>query len=900
MAAPRHLLVLTFCFYWWLASFAALFASLLAHAHPVVLDSSSRSSSNDGDMVAPGDHGVQRSFTRPSDLDAISRPPGTNSDLSAAQTRSTSSLASASESASNSGVLVEAVRLLFPTDGAVSKAPVFAQFDAQIADLDGFEHRYARIRACAELDRSAPSATLCYPMLGAKIMLENVAPGLHSLRVVIVEEEEEEESSSSTAVADGGEEATVAVKSARKAFTRSQETVLWSELSSSVRELRVSDEIHFHVLDDVAFERHQSEELQRQRQRYRLPPPEHDDIVQWMRAQERRASRVRVAAIVDAAGTETTDQQQSRRTHELAIDTEKRVFADLLTHELDCDDSYFTLADKVKHFMHFATTAFPTAAYVMVTDDDAYVRTHELVAMVDRWPRRGLYAGHVARSDRELLRPSRDPGHKNYLSFEQYASPELPPFAFGCHFLLSADCARFVSANHHRLQGLAGLDDVSVALWMLAIQVHPMHIESFKNLDVSACRDSFVSFADLSPSALRIAHANLVAGKPLCSDFDPITWRKQPTAPSGGVLLVSAVLRSHDNRRTQVFTNVTSPSGSSTHGFSFLPSTQLLDDLAPGLCLRVKQHVVPAGFECEQFSLGLRDFTLALARDESRAGSISSAHRQLWAHNLQLFGTHSPVVTAVYSKRVASLQSMLECILTAVFAHRRIRVLDEDAFEAQNAVSRADVAVFSTLDSGPCRPDSQQRCQEVAVSFVHRYSGVTSLIMVSREPWNASEVLDPRVLVLSATTGVESNRHVHVPVASMSFSERREYMFDLLNAMEPVDALGACRGSVRGPNFDRRAGRRSPLYNDNAVSSYAQYKFVIAFESAQTPGYVTEKLVNAFLAGSVPVYFGHSDSVAQLFNPRSFIDCGRFATLRACAERVMEIASLLGIPGERR
>ncbi|GAB9476516.1 hypothetical protein Gpo141_00013580 [Globisporangium polare] len=118
---------------------------------------------------------------------------------------------------------------------------------------------------------------------------------------------------------------------------------------------------------------------------------------------------------------------------------------------------------------------------------------------------------------------------------------------------------------------------------------------------------------------------------------------------------------------------------------------------------------------------------------------------------------------------------------------------------------------------------------------------------------------------------------------------QREYMFDLLNAMEPVDALGVCQGSEQKPILRRWWARRSSSVFDQACGIYRKYKFVIAFENAQQPGYVTEKIVNVFLAGSIPIYLGHSRSVAQLFNPRSFIDCGRFATLRKCAERVMEV-----------
>jgi hypothetical protein len=49
-------------------------------------------------------------------------------------------------------------------------------------------------------------------------------------------------------------------------------------------------------------------------------------------------------------------------------------------------------------------------------------------------------------------------------------------------------------------------------------------------------------------------------------------------------------------------------------------------------------------------------------------------------------------------------------------------------------------------------------------------------------------------------------------------------------------------------------------------------RFSIAFENASTPGYTTEKIVDAFRARSVPIYWGNS-RITEDFNPQSFINC---------------------------
>lgn len=63
---------------------------------------------------------------------------------------------------------------------------------------------------------------------------------------------------------------------------------------------------------------------------------------------------------------------------------------------------------------------------------------------------------------------------------------------------------------------------------------------------------------------------------------------------------------------------------------------------------------------------------------------------------------------------------------------------------------------------------------------------------------------------------------------------------------------------------------------------------VIAFENGDDEGYITEKIANAFLAGAVPVYWGTADAL-RAFNPKSFIHCGEFTDLEACADRVAEV-----------
>eukprot|EP00475_Leptophrys_vorax_P001061 TRINITY_DN1055_c0_g1_i11.p1 TRINITY_DN1055_c0_g1~~TRINITY_DN1055_c0_g1_i11.p1 ORF type:complete len:151 (+),score=24.26 TRINITY_DN1055_c0_g1_i11:458-910(+) len=80
-------------------------------------------------------------------------------------------------------------------------------------------------------------------------------------------------------------------------------------------------------------------------------------------------------------------------------------------------------------------------------------------------------------------------------------------------------------------------------------------------------------------------------------------------------------------------------------------------------------------------------------------------------------------------------------------------------------------------------------------------------------------------------------------------------------------AYGNCRKNVKVEDTRNTLG-----YLETAVEIYKTFKFAITLENAAHPGYITEKIVNGFLANTIPVYFGDS-RVKELFNPKRFIYC---------------------------
>lgn len=61
----------------------------------------------------------------------------------------------------------------------------------------------------------------------------------------------------------------------------------------------------------------------------------------------------------------------------------------------------------------------------------------------------------------------------------------------------------------------------------------------------------------------------------------------------------------------------------------------------------------------------------------------------------------------------------------------------------------------------------------------------------------------------------------------------------------------------------------------NKLDFQQKHKFVIAFENTSTPGYTTEKIVHAFSANAIPIYWGNPQ-IAREFNEKAFINCHKY------------------------
>lgn len=105
----------------------------------------------------------------------------------------------------------------------------------------------------------------------------------------------------------------------------------------------------------------------------------------------------------------------------------------------------------------------------------------------------------------------------------------------------------------------------------------------------------------------------------------------------------------------------------------------------------------------------------------------------------------------------------------------------------------------------------------------------------------------------------------------------RSQFFFMLNDVKHVDSGG---GSYNNIGYKVK----------NKLEWQREYKFSIAFENSSVRGYTTEKIVQAFAAKTIPIYWG-DPLINREFNTKAFINCNDYLSFDEVIEKVMEIDS---------
>jgi hypothetical protein len=110
-------------------------------------------------------------------------------------------------------------------------------------------------------------------------------------------------------------------------------------------------------------------------------------------------------------------------------------------------------------------------------------------------------------------------------------------------------------------------------------------------------------------------------------------------------------------------------------------------------------------------------------------------------------------------------------------------------------------------------------------------------------------------------------------------NKNRLEILQKLSRYKRVDSGGRFLNNIGGPVGGGYEGK---------IKFMREYKFHIAFENTLLPGYTTEKLPQAMMAQTLPIYWGNP-RVGEDFNPRSFVNASDYRDLDALVEKIIEL-----------
>ena len=88
-------------------------------------------------------------------------------------------------------------------------------------------------------------------------------------------------------------------------------------------------------------------------------------------------------------------------------------------------------------------------------------------------------------------------------------------------------------------------------------------------------------------------------------------------------------------------------------------------------------------------------------------------------------------------------------------------------------------------------------------------------------------------------------------------------------------------------NIDKIDGKWN---NEKLQETYSRYKFVLAPENEVKKGYITEKIINVFSSGAIPIYIGDSILAKKIFNSKAFICLDDFNNIDDCINYVLSLS----------
>ena len=111
--------------------------------------------------------------------------------------------------------------------------------------------------------------------------------------------------------------------------------------------------------------------------------------------------------------------------------------------------------------------------------------------------------------------------------------------------------------------------------------------------------------------------------------------------------------------------------------------------------------------------------------------------------------------------------------------------------------------------------------------------------------------------------------------------KHREEFFKILRSKDStVESLGESLNTNKV---------KLPSKWEHLPNMYKDYTFGFAMENSYEDGYITEKIMNVFLGGAIPLYWG-SPKIKEIFNTKAFIYINDFPSFDDCVNYIIELS----------
>jgi len=153
-----------------------------------------------------------------------------------------------------------------------------------------------------------------------------------------------------------------------------------------------------------------------------------------------------------------------------------------------------------------------------------------------------------------------------------------------------------------------------------------------------------------------------------------------------------------------------------------------------------------------------------------------------------------------------------------------------------------------------------------------------------RFPFYAAAMVDPQWSSPPLAPGPPWRDREFCLLLTSHETPRRVAAFEALSRYRAVTSAGSVRRTVQPPELEPRDGR----WRASKLPYQRNFRFTIAYEHSAAPGYTSEKLVDALLAGTIPIYWGNP-RVDEDVHADRFINASDFDDLEDLVEHVRRV-----------